>query len=77
MGRGVAVAVDDPSYAHYTQTAALPPHLVRELRRFFQDYKVLEDKVSEVDELYDRDRAHQVIAEAQAGYRARSGWHKG
>jgi inorganic pyrophosphatase len=72
----VAVAVDDPAVSHYMRASELPPHLLRELQRFFQDYKILEDKLSEVEELYDRERALQVIAEAQAGYRKRSGWEK-
>lgn len=73
----VAVAVDDPAFSHYTQAAQLPPHLLREIRRFFEDYKILEEKISEVEELYDRDRALEIIREAQAGYRSRSGWDKG
>jgi inorganic pyrophosphatase len=72
----VAVAVDDPAVSHYMRASELPPHLLRELQRFFQDYKILEGKISEVEELYDRERALQVIAEAQAGYRKRSGWEK-
>jgi inorganic pyrophosphatase len=72
----VAVAVDDPAVSHYTDGAQLPPHLLMEVRRFFQDYKVLEGKISEVDELFDRDRAHAVIRDAQKGYRERSGWDK-
>jgi inorganic pyrophosphatase len=72
----VAVAVDDPAVAHYTDAAQLPPHLLVELRRFFEDYKVLEGKRSEVDALYDRARALQVIREAQKGYRAKEGWDK-
>lgn len=72
----VAVAVDDPAVAHYTEADQLPPHLLRELRRFFQDYKVLEGKISEVDELYDRQQALKVISEAMAGYRSLAAWDK-
>ncbi len=72
----VAVAIDDPAVSHYTKATQLPPHRLLELRRFFQDYKVLEGKFSEVEELYDSERALAVIAEAQAGYRKRSGWEK-
>jgi inorganic pyrophosphatase len=73
----VAVAVDDPAVAHYQRHEELPPHVVRELMRFFADYKVLENKLSEVEELYDRERAHQVIEAAILGYRKLSGWSKG
>lgn len=72
----VAVAVDDPAVQHYTAAAQIPPHLFLELRRFFQDYKVLEGKFSEVEDFYDRDRALAVIAEASAGYRKLFGWEK-
>lgn len=73
----VAVAVDDPAVSHYTNSAQLPPHTLLELRRFFQDYKILEGKTSEIDELYDRTRALEVIREARAGYRELSAWDKG
>ncbi len=64
----VAVAIDDPAYAHYQEQSELPPHVTVELRRFFQDYKVLEGKKSEVEELYGREKALQVVREAIAGY---------
>jgi inorganic pyrophosphatase len=73
----VAVAVDDPAYSHYADAKQLPPHLLVELRRFFQDYKALEGKLSEVDELYDRPRAEEVIRESLAAYRNQGGWEKG
>jgi inorganic pyrophosphatase len=73
----VAVAVDDPAFAHYQRHDELPPHVTLELMRFFSDYKVLENKLSEVEELYDRARAQAVIEEAIAAYRSRSGWSKG
>ncbi len=73
----VAVAIDDPAYSHLTVASQLPTHVVLELRRFFQDYKVLEGKFSEVDELYDEKRALEVISEALAAYRSRSAWTKG
>jgi inorganic pyrophosphatase len=72
----IAVAVDDPAYAHYRDVGQLPPHVTRELQRFFQDYKILEGKKSEVESLYDPKRALEVMREAVAGYRARSGWDK-
>lgn len=72
----VAVAIDDPAFDHYRSHTDLAPHVSRELLRFFRDYKVLENKLSEVEEMYDRDRALEVIREAVAGYRAKSSWTK-
>jgi inorganic pyrophosphatase len=40
----IAVHGDDPEYAGFRDIAALPPHRLRELQRFFLDYKVLEGK---------------------------------
>jgi inorganic pyrophosphatase len=64
----VAVAIDDPAYAHYQDQGELPPHVMIELRRFFQDYKVLEGKKSEVEDLYGREKALRVVKDAIAGY---------
>lgn len=73
----IAVAIDDPSASHYQRHDELPPHLARELMRFFADYKILENKLAEVEEMYDRKHALTVIEESVTAYRARSGWSKG
>lgn len=72
----IAVAIDDPSFAHYREVSELPPHHTLELRRFFQDYKILENKLSEVDDMYGVTHALQVIRESLSAYRLRSGWSK-
>jgi inorganic pyrophosphatase len=72
----VAVAIDDPAYSEFIEAKELAKHVLIELRRFFQDYKILEGKLSEVDELYDRKRANEVIREAMVSYRSLSGWEK-
>jgi len=72
----VAVAVDDPAFNHYTEASQLPPHVMIELERFFRDYKVLENKTSEIDQLYDREQALAVIRRSLDDYRARSAWRK-
>ena len=64
----VGVCVDDPAFAHYTQLDELPPHVMRELDRFFRDYKQLEGKLSEVGELYTQAEALAEIARARAAY---------
>ena len=47
-----------------------PCETLRELDRFFRDYKVLEGKQEEVEvgELYGHDRALEVIRAARAAY---------
>src|SRR6188474_60528 len=37
----IAVCIDDPSFEHYGSLHALPPHISKELDRFFRDYKQL------------------------------------
>jgi inorganic pyrophosphatase len=46
----LAVAVDDPEYNGFREASELPPHRLAILRRFFQDYKMLEDKAVKVEE---------------------------
>jgi inorganic pyrophosphatase len=64
----VAVAIDDPAVAEYSAAAQLPAHVLAELRRFFQDYKILEGKAADVEDFYDLGRSLDVIREAQAAY---------
>ena len=66
----IGVCIDDPAYAHYMTIEELPPHVIRELDRFFRDYKVLEGKQAEVSvgAMYDATRALEVIRETRAAY---------
>ena len=43
---------------------------LREVQRFFEDYKSLENKTVVVERILDRDAARQVIDDAFAAYRA-------
>ena len=65
----VAVSVRDPSYADYTDQAQLPPHMLRQVRRFFQDYKVLEQKQVLIEDLQGPEEALVIITEALELYR--------
>ena len=60
----VAVSVNDPSFAEYTDKAQLPGHILRQVRRFFEDYKALEHKQVIVEDLLGPDAAVEIIIEA-------------
>lgn len=60
----IAVAVDDPEFAGYKDISELPSHKMRELKRFFMDYKVLEHKEVVIDELGGRLDAEIAIRNA-------------
>ncbi|MCX5743579.1 MAG: inorganic diphosphatase [Proteobacteria bacterium] len=64
----IAVCIDDPAYAHYRSVTELPTHIFKEVDRFFRDYKILEGKPVEVGEMYDQERALEVIRAARAAY---------
>jgi inorganic pyrophosphatase len=60
----IAVAAKDPSVGHYGKMENLPHHFLLELRNFFEQYKVLENKKVEIDNFQDKDTACRVITDA-------------
>ena len=66
----LAVAVKDPEYIGFTEAAELPAHRLAILRRFFQDYKQLEGKSVEVDQLQPAASTLPIIEESLAMYSA-------
>ncbi|MCM2272323.1 MAG: inorganic diphosphatase [candidate division Zixibacteria bacterium] len=60
----IAVHYNDPAYNSYDDISALPRHVVKELRRFFEDYKTLEHKEVIVDTLRGRIDANNAIKDA-------------
>src|SRR6185295_2042177 len=65
----VAVSVRDPAFAEYTDKAQLPAHMLREIRRFFEDYKALEHKQVVVEDMLGVADAVRIIQEALDLYR--------
>jgi inorganic pyrophosphatase len=64
----LAVAIDDPEYAELREASELPGHRLALVRRFFQDYKTLEGKAVEVDEVEPAAAALPVIEKALERY---------
>ena len=65
----VAVSVHDPAFADYTDKDQLPGHVLRQVRRFFEDYKALEHKQVVVEDLLGPSEALRIIREALELYR--------
>jgi len=66
----LAVAVKDPEYNGFHEAGELPSHRLAMLRRFFQDYKTLEDKTVAVDDFQPAATAMPVIEDALRRYSA-------
>ncbi len=65
----VAVSVRDPAFADYFDKDQLPGHVLRQVRRFFEDYKALEHKQVVVEDLLGPSEAVRIIGEALELYR--------
>ena len=66
----IAVAAKDPSVNHIKKIEDIPPHFIAELRNFFEQYKVLENKKVEIEDFQDKATAIKIINEAIAFYRS-------
>ena len=65
----VAVSVGVPWFADYRSKDDLPAHVLRQVRRFFEDYKVLEHKQVVVEDMLGPEDAVRIIKEALEMYR--------
>lgn len=64
----IAVAKNDMSVNYLNDLSELPPHTMKEIVRFFQDYKKLEGKNVTIEQLYGRAYAYQIIEDSIALY---------
>jgi inorganic pyrophosphatase len=59
----IAVARHDMSVNYIKDISELPPHTLVELKRFFEDYKMLEHKDVIVEQFMQREKAFEIIME--------------
>ena len=64
----IAVAKKDPFLNVYNDVTELPAHISSEIKHFFEVYKQLEDKKTEVEEFLGRTEAEKIIEKAIKNY---------
>jgi len=67
----IAVASHDPSVNHLKNIEELPPHFTAELKNYFEQYKVLENKKVEIDNFQDKSIAIKILLEAIEFYKSK------
>lgn len=60
----IAVATEDPTVNHITNVNELPAHFIAVLKNYFEQYKVLEDKIVEIEDFQDKEAAYSIINDA-------------
>ncbi|MBI5545085.1 MAG: inorganic diphosphatase [Deltaproteobacteria bacterium] len=65
----IAVCVSDPAFAEYSDHSQLPSHTLKEIRRFFEDYKTLENKQVVVESFLGPQQALEIIRESLTMYK--------
>src|ERR1700732_1908958 len=65
----IAVATNDPEFSDYLEARDLPPHRLLVLRRFFQDYKQLEGKQVQVEDIRPAYAAMNIIEKSLGRYK--------
>jgi len=66
----IAVSPDDMSVSHIESIDELPPHALRELRAFFEDYKKLENKTVEVEKFQNKEKAWKIVEKSIEDYKS-------
>ncbi len=64
----IAVARHDMSVNYINELSELPPHTLVELKRFFEDYKMLEHKNVIVEQFLPREKAYEIVRESMKLY---------
>lgn len=66
----IAVAHNDMSVNHINDIDELPPHFFKELRRFFEDYKLLENKEVVIENFQRREKAIEIVKQSLIDYKS-------
>ena len=64
----VAVLINDSEYSHFQNASDFPQHTFKMLRRFLEDYKTLEGKQVEVDDILPAEAAEAVLEAGLSRY---------
>lgn len=64
----IAIPFSDPNYNYIKNFSELPRHIFDEIMHFFTVYKQLENKKTDVQSLFDRDKAVEIIKDAVKCY---------
>jgi inorganic pyrophosphatase len=65
----IAVAAKDPSVNHITNISELPKYFFSELKNYFEQYKVLENKQVIIEDFQNKETAYKIIKEAMEFYK--------
>jgi inorganic pyrophosphatase len=65
----IAVATNDPSVNHLKDIDELPEHFINVLKNYFEQYKVLENKIVEIDDFQNKETAYKVIEDSIKMYK--------
>lgn len=64
----LCVPINDPLWNHINELQEAPPHLLKEIKNFFEIYKTLENKNTKIEGWQDRDAAVKIIKQAQDAF---------
>ncbi len=59
----IAVATEDPTVNHFKNVNELPSHFIAVLKNYFEQYKVLEDKIVAIEDFQSKEIAYNIINE--------------